>query len=267
MWIRRICYYVPVKHVICGIGGCVAVLALLFGFSLRDQTLSVTVVHTPTTTMASSSTKSTLERIVAVATSTASRVQEAVMERGWKKGVATIFWVGEGETDENGYISNAQSAWDTRWMESFGGLDDPENRCGYLPCAFTPKENPFYVALPYSDLEDDGRRKTNASVVPWNDPTSRTSILKNRWIEVRHLGATCYGQWQDVGPFEEDDHAYVFGDAPSPKNQFGEKAGIDLSPALAACLKIDGSDEVSWRHVEFADVPQGPWRDIITTRP
>lgn len=255
------------KYLLIGACGCVTVFALIFAFSMRDPGIRVAVSPTSTTIVATSSPKSTLERIVEVATSTAARVQEAVTDRGWKKGVATIFWVGEGETDDNGYISNAQSAWDTRWMEHFGGVDDPDNRCGYLPCAFTPKENPFYVALPYSDLEDDGRRKTNSSVVPWNDATSRTSVLKNRWIEVRHLGVTCYGQWQDVGPFEEDDHAYVFGNAESPKNQFGEKAGIDLSPALAECLKIDGSDEVSWRHIELANVPAGPWRDNITTRP
>ena len=243
-------------------------LAILLGFSMREHVMPVPEIATSTPPVATS-TQSALQRVVAIATTTAERVHDVVLDRdrGWKQGIATVFWVGEGETNDNGYISNAASAWDMRWMEHFGGLDDPDDRCGYNPCAFTPKENPFYVALPYSDLEDDGQRKENASIVPWNDTSARTSVLKNRWIEVRHLSDTCYGQWQDVGPFEEDDAAYVFGDAPTAKNQFGEKAGIDLSPALADCLKIDGSDTVTWRHVEAKDVPEGPWRTIITTRP
>lgn len=244
------------------------VLVILLGFGMREHDMPIPETAT-TTPSAATTTQRAIARIVAVATTTAERVHNAVVDRdkGWKEGIATIFWVGEGETDDNGYISNAASAWDMRWMEHFGGLDDPNDRCGYNPCAFTPKENPFYVALPYSDLHDDGQRKENASIVPWNDVSSPTSVLKNRWIEVRHISYTCYGQWQDVGPFEEDDVDYVFGNAETPKNTFGEKAGIDLSPALADCLKIDGSDTVTWRHVDADQVPTGPWRAIITTRP
>ncbi len=189
-----------------------------------------------------------------------------VEEAGWKAAIATVFWVGEGATSDNGFIHNAESAWDGEWMTHFGGVDDPGNRCGFLPCGFMPKENPFYIALPYNDLDDRGNRKSDARVIPWNDPGAEKSVLKNRWIEVRVDQTSCFGQWQDVGPFYEDDAAYVFGTAITPKNVSGEKAGIDLSPALATCLSIDGSDEVVWRHRSVNQVPQGAWKDTITTR-
>src|SRR3989344_4623524 len=55
---------------------------------------------------------------------------------------ATVFWVGEpqgGGSSED----NAISAWDDNWQQSYGGFDDPENRDGYYPVGFTPKETPF----------------------------------------------------------------------------------------------------------------------------
>jgi hypothetical protein len=185
---------------------------------------------------------------------------------GWKHAIATVFWVGEGATDENGFIHNSASAWDVEWETHFGGLDDPDDRCGFRPCAFTPKENPFYIALPYNDLDDEGRRKANARIIPWNDPNAEKSVLKNRWVEVSRDGRSCFGQWQDVGPFNEDDATYVFGMATAPKNTDGEGAGIDLSPAMSTCLGVDGSDAVTWRHVNADAVPAGPWKDIVTTR-
>lgn len=186
---------------------------------------------------------------------------------GWKPAIATVFWVGEDAGDDNGYIHNSSSAWDGNWETHFGGVDDPDDRCGFMPCSFTPRENPFYVALPYNDLDDSGDRKPDARFIPWNDPESDGSVLKNRWVEVRRGETSCFGQWEDVGPFHEDDVAYVFGVATVPKNQYGEKAGIDLSPAIAACLELDGSDEVLWRHVNASAVPAGPWKEVVTTRP
>lgn len=245
------------------IGGLLlAVMIMMFGFELRmhDDERGAVATTSPV--------QATVAAVVTIATTTAAVAREVVTppERGWKRGIATVFWVGEGATDDNGYISNSASAWDTRWQEHYGGIDSPENRCGYQSCTFVPRENPFYVALPYSDLNDDGSKKANAVRIPWNDATRASSVLKNRWIEVRHQGTTCYGQWQDVGPFEEDDIEYVFGDAQNPLNQYGEKAGIDLSPALAQCLGIDGSDTVEWRHVDTPHVPPGPWQTIVTTR-
>lgn len=180
----------------------------------------------------------------------------------WKHVTATIFWVGEGATDDNDFIHNSASAWDQHWEEHFGGVDDPDDRCGYQPCEFTPRENPFYIALPYMDVE--GRsRKENANMIPWNDSNAAGTMLKDRWVEVSARGKSCFGQWEDVGPFETDDVEYVFGNE-GPMNTFGEGAGIDLSPAMRDCLRIDDVADVKWRHVEDGAVPQGPWREIVT---
>lgn len=184
-------------------------------------------------------------------------------EEGWKSATATVFWVGEGETDDNGFIHNRSSAWDVAWMEHFGGLDDPNDRCGSRPCAFIPNENPFYIALPYNDMAR-GRSKENATRIPWYEQSKRHSILKNRWVEVSAKGRSCFGEWQDVGPFETDDIEYVFGESERPLNREGLQAGIDLSPALRDCLGVGDVAEVRWRHVERADVPAGPWLEIVT---
>lgn len=181
---------------------------------------------------------------------------------------ATVFWVGEQATADNDQIPNAQSAWDERWQQHFGGVDDPDRRTagGKWPAAFRPSENPFYFALPYGEFTDAGAVRDSVDRIPWYDPARPPelgrSILKNRWIEVRHTGRTAYAQWQDVGPFVEDDVDYVFGEA-RPREP---RAGLDLSPATAAALGIDGRGEVSWRFVRAADVPPGPWTEIVTTR-
>jgi hypothetical protein len=181
---------------------------------------------------------------------------------------ATVFWVGEQAGPDNGGIANDASAWDGQWRRHFGGVDDPEKRVrgGQWPAGFTPKENPYYFALPYSEFTDDGAVKPDAAKVPWYDPDTPprdgVSILKNRWIEVTYGEKRAYAQWQDVGPFETDDWGYVFGDAEPAYPE----AGLDLSPATAAALGLDGRGQVSWRFVEAADVPDGPWTEIVTRR-
>lgn len=179
---------------------------------------------------------------------------------------ATVFWVGEPATGDNDQIANAASYWDRDWEEHFGGVDDPEDRVadGSRPAGFVPAENAYYFALPFGEFEDDESVK-DLTVVPWYDGQSvggRTSILKNRWIEVRSGDRTVYAQWQDVGPFHEDDPDYVFGDADPAE----PRAGLDLSPAAAAGIGLDGRGEVSWRFVRAADVPDGPWKQTVTTR-
>lgn len=182
-----------------------------------------------------------------------------------KEVIATLFWVGETADSSNGYITNVESAWVGDWMGSYGGNDAPDNRCGYKPCDFTPKENPFYYALPYNDLDENGERKASTSLIPWfESKKDRTSVVKNTWVEVEHNGNICYGQWADVGPFLEDDFDYVFGNA-QPSNTFGEEAGIDLSPGFWDCLKMNDNANVKWRFIDDADVPPGPWKEIVTT--
>jgi hypothetical protein len=146
-------------------------------------------------------------------------------------------------------------------MQSYGGEDDPAHRCGYLPCAFTPKQNPFYIALPYLERTEDDRMKSSATRIPWftKEAYEAGTLLRGRWVEVTHGGAVCYGQWEDVGPFEMDDYAYVFGDAQVPKNRVDTRAGIDLSPALGTCLNLTGAGTVAWRFVDAEAVPPGPW--------
>ena len=178
----------------------------------------------------------------------------------------TIFWVGEPADADNGFIANIASAWDGNWKQNFGGFDDPNNRNGYFPAAFTPKENPFYFALPYSDVTNSGTRKATAINCPLyasmkNQPYS---WCKNSWIVIKHNGKTVYAQWEDVGPFEEDDTAYVFGSA-SPKNKQGSKAGLDVSPAVRDYLGLGDVDSCDWSFVTAGSVPAGAWTQVVST--
>lgn len=178
--------------------------------------------------------------------------------------MTSVFWVGEAAGPENDFIDNEDSAWDTRWMEHYGGVDDPDEREGYYPRGFVPMENPFYFALPYSDFDESGR-KGNSRIIPWfSDATPEgESNVKNRWIEIRYNDRTCFAQWEDAGPGEYDDVDYVFGQS-QPRNTFGVHAGLDVSPAVRDCLGLEGNDYTDWRFVE--QVPEGPWREIVTKR-
>lgn len=181
---------------------------------------------------------------------------------------ATLFWIGEPANEANGQVANVSSSWQDEWQSDFGGADEPAERSGFCPKAFRPRQNPFYVALPYNDLEVSGAQKTDAKrVVPWADePTTAKvgSMLKNRWVEVSIGERRCYGQWEDAGPFLENDAAYVFGTA-RPANTRGAAAGINLSPAVERCLGLTSEGEVSWRFLDVGDVPKGPWL-LLSTR-
>ena len=170
----------------------------------------------------------------------------------------TIFWVGEeANILTNGNISNIASAWDENWLQNYGGINTS-----------SPKENPFYFALPFNDFDQNGERKKNLeSFIPWAkdyDLKSQNSICKNRWIKITKGVKTAYAQWEDVGPFGEQDEAYVFGSAPV-KNQINSSAGLDVSPAVADYLGLNGLDKTTWELVDFVDVPAGPWLTTITT--
>ncbi len=178
----------------------------------------------------------------------------------------TIFWAGEEAGEENGDIANLSSAWDDMWVLRYGGVDTPDRRNGYYPAGFVPDENPFYFALPFNDFDENGRKKENLpSLIPWLKKNRQTphSVCKNRWIKIIKNGKTAYAQWEDVGPFGEDDAAYVFGTA-SPANTINDHAGLDVSPAVRDYLGLEDIDKVDWVFVDEEAVPEGPWKRIIT---
>lgn len=180
----------------------------------------------------------------------------------------TYFWAGEEADADNKNISNLPSAWDEDWVKHFGGVDSPSKRSGFAPAEFVPKENPFYFALPYNDFDTKGNRKKEVyTIVSWSKSQSwgeGQSILKNQWIKIIKDGKTAYAQWQDVGPFKEDDAAYVFGTA-TPKSKTNHHAGLDVSPAVHDLLGLGDIDTVDWQFIDADQVPDGPWKKIVTT--
>jgi hypothetical protein len=184
------------------------------------------------------------------------------------KGIsATFFWVGEAAGEENGNISNADSAWDEDWQEHYGGIDDPGHRKGFLPAGFAPRENPFYFALPYNDFQQGQRDPRAEDCIPWAKDRiygKRESLCKNRWIKIIKESRIAYAQWEDVGPFRSDDWDYVFGSS-APANRNNRCAGLDVSPAVRDYLRLEDIDKVDWQFLDEAQVPEGPWRQIVTT--
>ena len=203
--------------------------------------------------------------------------------------VATTFWVGEilDPTAIDG--SQEISTYDAEWMENYGGCDgvveDGECRTeprdasnDYFPTEMEPLQNPFYLDLPFDDIHNQRAFEMRGEVVPWaDDPGYRGreddrsfSFMKNRWVELRKGGNTCFGQIQDAGPAVYDDANYVFGtDDERPRSKRFNGAGLDVSPALNGCLgfsQLNGvNDRVDWRFVQDEAVPEGPWTRIVTT--
>src|SRR4029079_2863786 len=128
---------------------------------------------------------------------------------GFKSAITTVFWVGEPSNAENNFIPNHQSYWDKDWQASYGGVDEPEHRNNYWPAGFRPKENPFYVALPYGEFTEDNDLKISARGIPWS-LLGISPLLRTRWVEIRWNELSCFAQWQDVGPCGEDDFNFVF---------------------------------------------------------
>ncbi|MBK8094312.1 MAG: hypothetical protein IPK32_20710 [Verrucomicrobiaceae bacterium] len=186
--------------------------------------------------------------------------------------VSTVFWVGESPT-ENNPVPNDKSSWDTEWQKNFGGFDDPDraNRTDHFtPAAFTPKQNPFYIALPYNDVIDYNTHKSKAKVmIPWFKEKFKRegkSVLKGTWVAIRHGNRVCYAQWEDCGPFETDDVEYVFGNS-RPRNTSNNGAGIDISPAVRDYLGLNSMSKCDWRFVDVSEVPAGPWRNWGSNNP
>ncbi len=184
----------------------------------------------------------------------------------WRVGiVATVFWVGETPTSNNP-TPNHKSSWDTAWQANFGGFDDPEKRApDYRPAKFVPKQNPFYVALPYNDCIDySATKKDAAKVIPWFKQVFKKggqSVCRDQWVAIRHGDRVCYAQWSDCGPFLTNDASYVFGGA-RPANPHNNGAGIDVSPAVRDYLGMKSGARCDWRFVDLNEISDGPWKNF-----
>lgn len=179
----------------------------------------------------------------------------------WKTNVGTgVFAIGEKLQKRR----RDKSAWDTHWLQNYGGVDPKEAtaRNGYIPAAFLPRQNPFYVALPYNDVTR-GRFKPEAPlVIPWFKQAftgQGKSVLKGRWVAIRRGVRVAYAQWEDVGPLVDDHFQYVF-QHERPKPELNKGAGLNVSPAVRDYLGMANTDVTDWQFVEVRDVPAGPWR-------
>ncbi len=181
----------------------------------------------------------------------------------WRKDiVTTVFWIGEEPTGNNP-VPNHASSWDAAWAKNYGGFDDPNpaRRRDYIPVNFTPRQNPFYCALPYNDKASAGHRAEAPRVVPWFKESYQgpgVSVCKDRWITIRKGNRTVYAQWEDAGPFRTDHWQYVFGNE-RPKPNLNKGAGLDVSPAVRDYLGLQETDVTDWKFVDFSEVPPGPW--------
>ena len=181
----------------------------------------------------------------------------------WKTNiVTTVFWIGERPGGHN-LVPNRTSAWDKEWTKAYGGFDDPDpaHRRNCIPVKFTPRQNPFYCALPYNDKAHTGHRPEASRVVPWFNEAYQGpafSTCKDRWVAIRKGERIAYAQWEDAGPFRTDHWQYVFGND-RPKPNLNQGAGLDVSPAVRDYLGLKATDVTDWRFVEFSEVPHGPW--------
>lgn len=181
----------------------------------------------------------------------------------WKRNImTTVFWVGERPT-RNNPVPNYKSSWDPNWSANFGGLDDPDinNRRNYIPKRFIPRQNPFYVALPFNDVTRGTTKPESVRAIPWFRQAfekAGKSVCKGRWIAIRYGSRIAYAQWEDCGPFRTDHWQYVFGND-RPRPNLNQGAGLDVSPAVRDYLGIGGKALCDWKFVDFKDVPVGPW--------
>ena len=204
--------------------------------------------------------------------------------------VATTFWVGEIFDPRAPDGSQVTSTYDAHWMLHYGGCDgavtggtcETQRRVaanGFFPTRMIPRENPFYLDLPFDDVNNAAAFSQRARVIPWADDRGYAghahdpsfSYMKNRWVKLMRDGRTCYGQIEDAGPGAYDNYRYVFGTGNRrPASRLYHGAGLDVSPALTGCLgfsELNGDDNrVDWQFVDAAGVPPGPWTRLVTTR-
>lgn len=182
----------------------------------------------------------------------------------WKKDiVTTTFWIGE-KPAPNNPVPNHKSSWDANWAQNYGGTDTPDRNSRtseFIPSDFVPRQNPFYIALPYNDKTTNGHKPEAKQVIPWFNKEYKgpaKSVCKGRWIAIRKGDRVCYAQWEDAGPFRTDNWQYVFGpERPLPNLNKG--AGLDVSPAVRDFLGMEDTDLTDWKFVDFDEVPPGPW--------
>jgi len=180
----------------------------------------------------------------------------------WKTNVVTtVFWVGEKQAAGKTSPQH-QSVWDKDWLKNFGGVDDPEPsaRHDYIPISFVPRQNPFYCALPYNDVEQGQFKPEAPIVIPWFKQVHAEpgqSVCKDRWVAIRTGDRICYAQWEDCGPVRTDHFQYVFQNERPTRHG----AGLSVSPAVRDHLGLAPTDVADWRFVEVSDVPPGPWRN------
>jgi hypothetical protein len=207
-----------------------------------------------------------IDSVASVPRHLSGRTAKAGERYPWKKDiVTTIFWIGEAPSGNNP-VPNRSSSWDKNWTGNYGGFDDPNpaRRSNFLPVRFTPRQNPFYCALPYNDKATNGHRAEAAQVVPWFKEVYQgpaVSVCKDRWIAIHKGNRTVYAQWEDAGPFRTDHWQYVFGDE-RPKRNLNGGAGLDVSPAVRDYLGLQPTDVTDWKFVEFSEVPRGPWSQL-----
>jgi TonB family protein len=189
----------------------------------------------------------------------------------WKTDVVTtVFWVGE-EQSAGKTSPQHQSVWDKDWLKSFGGVDNPEPaaRHDYVPISFVPRQNPFYCALPYNDVEQGQFKPEAPIVIPWFKQVHAQpgqSVCKDRWVAIRKGDLICYAQWEDCGPFRTDHFQYVFQNE-RPTSNASHDAGLSVSPAVRDHLGLAPIDVTDWRFIEVSDVPPGPWRNYGENNP
>ena len=83
------------------------------------------------------------------------------------------------------------SCWDPHWAKNYGGIGRAgaaQRTADYIPAAFIPRQNPFYVALPYNDMEHGAHKAEATKVIPvvceeLQGPSK--SVCKGRWIAIR----------------------------------------------------------------------------------
>ena len=196
---------------------------------------------------------------------TASRTLGVAGKYPWKTNiVTTIFWIGE-PAGGNNPVHNVSSSWDLNWESSYGGYDNPNPgaRSGYRPASFIPRQNPFYVALPYNDVTHGSTKPEARQFIPWFRDAfveEGKSVCRDRWLAIRNTvnGKICYAQWSDCGPFRTDHYNYVFGPE-RPKPNLNGGAGLDISPAVRDYLGLGSNDVTDWKFVDAREVPNGPW--------